>query len=385
MAVQKQESIPESVVPVEKGAVRRRGLIAGAAALAAGVLATRMGNETVDAADGGPVSIGPNTYTAATTTLTGATATVPGFRVVSQGAAFPDTTIDAIQGFATNPPAPPGLVNNSGVHGRNDALGGIGTTGVATNGTGVYGQSSSGSAVGAVSTSGAAVYGQSGSGTGAAGISGTGTGVYGATSASAGYGGYFTTSGNGGTAVAGQIAGGVTGGAAAFVGAAAAPNFAAYFTGNVVVTGTLAIGGPKSAAVNHPLTKDTRLLYCVESPESWFEDFGEGQVVNGAAAVKLDPNFAALVHADSLHVFITEHGAHNGLHTTQKSGAGFTVQADAGLATAKGKNAADVTGTFSWRAVGKRSDIVTERLAKFEMPKITLTAPAKLPTLPKHK
>ena len=45
MAAQKHETAPESMAPVEKGAVRRRGLIAGAAALAAGLLAARMGNE----------------------------------------------------------------------------------------------------------------------------------------------------------------------------------------------------------------------------------------------------------------------------------------------------------------------------------------------------
>jgi len=33
------------------------------------------------------------------------------------------------------------------------------------------------------------------------------------------------------------------------------------------------IGGPKSAAVPHP-DGTLRRLYCVESPESWFEDFG---------------------------------------------------------------------------------------------------------------
>ena len=63
-----------------------------------------------------------------------------------------------------------------------------------------------------------------------------------------------------------------------------------------------AIGGSKSAAVPHP-DGSHRRLYCVESPESWFEDFGSDQLVNGRARVRLDPDFNALVHGDNYQVF----------------------------------------------------------------------------------
>ncbi len=192
MAAQ-HEMGPESMAPIEKGAFKRRGLIAGAAALAAGVLATRMGSETVNAGDNSNLMLGAAnnanntevTLTTLTTPTTGSGATLApttaGFRVLQAGVATPDTSFDAIQGFAT-------AANNSGAHGRNDALNGIGTTGVATNGTGVYGQSSSGSGVGGVSTSAAGrvwvvhewrrdIYGITGSGdTVHVGITTSGTG-----------------------------------------------------------------------------------------------------------------------------------------------------------------------------------------------------------------
>ncbi len=38
--------------------------------------------------------------------------------------------------------------------------------------------------------------------------------------------------------------------------------------------------GTKSAAVPHP-DGSHRLLYCVEAPEAWFEDFGEGTIGRG--------------------------------------------------------------------------------------------------------
>ena len=49
----------------------------------------------------------------------------------------------------------------------------------------------------------------------------------------------------------------------------------------------------------------TRRLYCMESPESWFEDFGEATLVCGEASIPLDPDFAAVVDTAKYHVFLT--------------------------------------------------------------------------------
>src|SRR5262249_50428628 len=84
---------------------------------------------------------------------------------------------------------------------------------------------------------------------------------------------------------------------------------AAVFGGNVQIQGNLTVTGsfPKSAAVPHP-DGTLRRLYCQEAPEPWFEDFGQGQLVNGRTTVRLDPDFAPLVRSDDYAVFLTPEG-----------------------------------------------------------------------------
>ena len=96
---------------------------------------------------------------------------------------------------------------------------------------------------------------------------------------------------------------GVTGavGAAGIIGTTnGAPGVCAgIFFGPVIVSGAFTVFGPKSAAVPHP-DGTHRLLYCLESPESWFEDFGKGQLDCGQAEVAIDPNFAAIANMGGL-------------------------------------------------------------------------------------
>ena len=49
----------------------------------------------------------------------------------------------------------------------------------------------------------------------------------------------------------------------------------------------------KSGLLKHP-DGSHRLMYSMEAPESWAEDFGTGTLVNGTAEIKLDPDFAAV-------------------------------------------------------------------------------------------
>ena len=70
-----------------------------------------------------------------------------------------------------------------------------------------------------------------------------------------------------------------------------------------------------------------RLLYCMESPEAWFEDFGKGTLAGGKAEVKLDPDFAAVVDTSNLHVFLTPHDETHHLAVKATGGGGFTVAA----------------------------------------------------------
>jgi hypothetical protein len=66
---------------------------------------------------------------------------------------------------------------------------------------------------------------------------------------------------------------------------------------NLTVVEDLIVLGAKSAAV---LLSDGshRRLYCMESPESWFEDFGTGQLTNGQAYIQLESGFASVVNSE---------------------------------------------------------------------------------------
>jgi hypothetical protein len=141
---------------------------------------------------------------------------------------------------------------------------------------------------------------------------------------------------------------------------------AGWFDGPVMVRGDLTVTGAKSAAVSHP-DGSHRLLYALESPESWFEDFGQADLVQGAAEVKLDPEFAAVVHPQGYHVFITPYGDSKGLYVSKRGHHSFYVHEQQG-----GKS----NIAFAYRIVAKRKDIPQERLKKMEFPKLLVDEPA---------
>ena len=341
-----------------KGGVGRRGVIAGAAALAAALIAKQT-SAPVEAADGSNVQIGAaadanNTFTTRTT-LTSTVATTPssvGLRVRgTSNVATPDTTNDAIQGYTMQ-------AQNAGTLGRNDEVNGIGAAGVASNGTGVYGQSTTGSALAASSGSGAGVYSVSTSGYGVFGQSNSNVGGYFLSSASYGVLGVTTAGGP----YSGLTGGATASGAAAFAGGTSNPAaYAAYFTGRTVVNGDFTVvGGQKNAAVQ-AADGSYRLLHCVEAPEPWFEDFGTASFTNGVASVNLDPDFASVVRTDAYHVFITEIDGFNGLYVTNQTASGFEVRSQNGG-----------NGQFAWRLVAVRKDLKVSRLAKFTLPNIKI-------------
>ncbi len=167
-------------------------------------------------------------------------------------------------------------------------------------------------------------------------------------------------------------------GSSAFSGGTSNANaYAGYFLGQVVVAGSFDVSplGNKHGVAPHP-DGTHRTFYSVESPECWVEDFGTGTLAGGKAEVALDPDFAALTHTDQYHVFITEHDQHNDLHVSKRTGAGFVVQADEGTLKAKGKSAAGVAGTFSYRVVARpKTTAKVERLAKATLPNLPLPPP----------
>lgn len=212
--------------------------------------------------------------------------------------------------------------------------------GVAGNGTvGVYGESKTGNGTGVWGqTTGQsnwpAVEGYSDTGNGVRGVSvggtnGSNTGVVG-----------FSQSGIGVVGITGSPVAGPT-------------SVGGYFIGGLIVT-----QGPKSAAVPHP-DGSHRLLYSMESPESWFEDFGRATLAGGKAEIALEASFAAVIRTDHYHVFLSPEGENSGLYVSRRTSAGFEVRENQGGTSSI---------TFSYRVVGRRKDIEAPRLQKVALP-----------------
>jgi hypothetical protein len=140
------------------------------------------------------------------------------------------------------------------------------------------------------------------------------------------------------------------------VGIASTPSGVAF--GGLFFGGLLVASGPKSAAVKHR-DGSHRLFYSVESPESWFEDFGRTKLVRGKAEVKLDPNFAGFVRTDDYHVFLSPEGQTKGLYVSRRSRKGFTVREQEEGAS---------TTTFSYRIVARRKDLKIQRFKPVRLP-----------------
>jgi hypothetical protein len=122
-------------------------------------------------------------------------------------------------------------------------------------------------------------------------------------------------------------------------------SFAGYFRGNLGVTGT------KAAVVPFP-DGTHRALYCMESPDLWFEDFGTAKLKSGRVAVKLDGDFARVIKSRDYHVFVTPQGDCRGLYVRRKAANYFEIREVSG-----GKS----NISFSYRIVGRRKDIKGHR------------------------
>jgi hypothetical protein len=258
-----------------------------------------------------------------------------------------DAPSDGVQGYAVG-------ANNAGTFGRNNDLNGVGVYGAAPSGVAVHGESSTGTAVGARTATGSAIVavvtGASASSIGVnanaingPGVSGYSTNSYGVYGISANSWAMVASSPNG-LGLYAQGGGGT--------------GTAAIFSGNVVVQGSLTVTGsaPKSAAVPHP-DGSQRRMYCMESPESWFEDFGQGTLVAGRALVTLDPDFDAVVKGDNYHVFLTEYADLGGLYVANRAPHQFEVRSRSGA-----------VGAFGYRVLAKRRDIAGPRMEKVTIP-----------------
>jgi hypothetical protein len=305
------------------------------------------------------------------------------------------TSGGATQGVAGFCTGASGLEGSWGVYGFSDVGVGVRAATNGSSGAGVY-------ASNYATSGGTGVFGEAFGGASSIGVSGQntsgGTGVYGQSNNHIGVWGVTTTSGQGLANPA--VAGSNDGGGAGLVGFTTGPSsiglggatdvgigaygssqrgigvfgysntgfaingnspgggYAGYFSGPVFVTGSLTAMGAKSAAVK---TKGgLSSVYSLESPESWFEDFGSSQLTGGQATVSLEPGFADIVHTDAYRVFLTPRGEPKGpLYVSKQTPNSFTVQ-EAGGGTS---NIA-----FDYRVVAKRADIEGARLEHIDEP-----------------
>jgi hypothetical protein len=230
----------------------------------------------------------------------------------------------------------------NGVWGRSPQANGVQGVSGSYNASGVYGENSAGGwgvagrTFGLINEDRAAVLGESlrAPSTPAGSPNGKAAGVYGYSET--GYGGVFITG------QAGSDAPWVNSGGLRVV-------------GEIVKT-----QGEYSEALAHP-DGSQRLLYAPLSPESWYEDYGRAQLVEGRAEVELDSDLVAVLGIDdgSYHVFVTPEGDTSGLYVSDRDARAFTVREQQ-------NGASNVE--FSYRVVMKNRHRQPERLAKLEEP-----------------
>jgi hypothetical protein len=263
----------------------------------------------------------------------------------------------------------------SGVLGTGKASAGV--QALSVSGFGLYARSTSGAAVFGTSVSKHGVRGECVTAAGAvdkvavplAGVLGISNKAYGVAGVAAGAVGAGVAAFSHNAKVPALLASAATSsGFAAMIAGAATVNGDLKVTGNVSVNGDFVAIGQKSAALPHA-DGTHRLVYCVEAPEAWLEDFGEASVTDGKGEVALDPDFAGLCESGSFHVFIAGH-CDFPLRVSARGSTGFTVEADREIAALKGLAPADLAGTFSYRVVGRRKDKPGVRLQPFVLPKM---------------
>ncbi len=269
-----------------------------------------------------------------------------------------------------------GSADGAGVFGQSNTAAGV--VGVSNTGAGVVGitaatassavfgfnSSTAGPAVGAFgrcdSPAGAGVVGQNLNGDGVAGFSNTGTAVIGTTGGMVGVYGIGPNIGVEGEGRGVGVLGFSSTGHGVIGIAPTRGKFAGSFSGDVQITGSLTVFGaaPKSAAVRTG-KNEYRRLYSMESPESWFEDFGEGSLRSGRATIRIRKDFAPLIRTGDYHVFITPYGDCGGLFVANRTRAQFEVRE---------LNGGKSNVRFSYRIVARRKDIPGKRLEKVKLP-----------------
>ena len=263
-----------------------------------------------------------------------------------------------------------------------------GVAGESLGGTGVEARSLIGLGVQADSVSNDGVLGRSRDAAGVRGMTQAGqSGVHGHSDRTAGVWGSSDgapgvdrRTGPGGVGVVGSCPAGqgVLGGSITGIGVGgySQTGWAGYFDGDVVVRGSLYVNGAKAAAVEHA-DGSHRALFCLESPESHFEDFGEATLVDAAVTVKLQKDFSCLIKRNGYQVFLTCYGPET-VYVRNRNVDGFEIARVDAAADAKRRKV-----RVGYRIVARRADLKTERLPRIKIE--TMAAAPMKPNLPKTR
>jgi hypothetical protein len=134
----------------------------------------------------------------------------------------------------------------------------------------------------------------------------------------------------------------------------AALNQSGTSTCSINASGDLSCTGTVSGVVRAGDGARKVMVHAVQSPENWFEDFGSGTLVNGAASVALDPTFASTVNTTTdYHVFVTPRGECEGLYVANLTASGFEVRE---------LHHGTSSTAFDYRIVAKRAGYENQRL-----------------------
>ncbi len=114
------------------------------------------------------------------------------------------------------------------------------------------------------------------------------------------------------------------------------------------------LGNGSASTIVNDVNEQPVTMFASEAPEILFQDYGEGQLVNGKAHINLDPTFAKNIVVDSSHplrVFIQLEGDCKGVYVTNKTQNGFDViELDGGNSNVK----------FTWTVVANRANLYDE-------------------------
>lgn len=266
----------------------------------------------------------------------------------------------------------------AGVAGTSKSSYGVTGTTAAAHASGVYGQTTSSTAVGVgagSSGSGPAMEAvNTGSGTGISAVAVGNDAISGLSQSSASYaihgeddafagGGVFGyTSGDGGLGVVGQAdaqsgaaLSGVTNGNALLLNLGNQQTLSACVVdaaANLTCTGSISGGAltqrHRSGSGRHVLA------YAEQSATATMEDVGEGRLTNGVANVMIPADFASVIDRGKYYyVFLTPLGDTHGLYVSVKTAAGFQVRE-----TMRGRSNVG----FDYRIVAKPADANDDRL-----------------------